>query len=105
MQAWTHAHCNRLSFQSGGRFEPGFSAAELGAAVGEALSWAEEHSSKVREIVQRATHFATHHLNKDAVDCYLMQVLLGVAGLRQGPLQLPDNVRTPNWNAYDEKNV
>ena len=86
---------------AGGRFEPGFGVAELGAAVGEALSWAEGHPSEVREIVKRATHFATHFLNRDAVDCYFMQVLHEVAGLGRGPPQLPADVRNPHWNAYD----
>ena len=56
------------------RFEPGFSAEQMGVAVEEAIGWAEQHPAEVRAIVLRATAFAKHFLNRDAVDCYLLQV-------------------------------
>lgn len=59
------------------RFEPGFTAEQMGAAVREAIDWAEQHPVEVRAIVQRATGFATRYLNRDAVDCYLLQVRQG----------------------------
>lgn len=83
------------------RFEPSYGAAELGAAVHEALGWAEGHPSKVREIVRQFSQFATRYLNRDGVDCYFLRVLRGVAALGEGPIQLPADVRSPHWNAHD----
>lgn len=85
------------------RFEAGFNTAEMSAAVEEAVSWAEGHPLKLREIVKEATQFATGMLNRDAVDCYLLQVLRGVADLDPGLLKLPNDVRDPEWNSYDHK--
>ena len=59
------------------RFEPGFTAEQMGASVKEAVDWAEQHPVEVRAIVQRATAFAQRFLNRDAVDCYLLQVVVG----------------------------
>ena len=56
------------------RFEPGFGVDQMGAAVQEAIDWAEQHPVEVRKIVQSATAFASRYLNRDATDCYLMQV-------------------------------
>ena len=56
------------------RFEPGFTAGQMGAAVKEAIDWAELHPVEVRAIVQRGTAFAKRYLNRDAIDCYLLQV-------------------------------
>ena len=46
----------------------------MGAAVREAVEWAERHPEEVSAIVQRATAFARRFLNRDAIDCYLLQV-------------------------------
>ena len=60
----------------GFRFKPGFTAEQMGAAMEEAVGWAEQHPAEVRAIVLRATAFAKRFLSRDAVDCYLLQVPL-----------------------------
>ena len=75
----------------------------MSAAVEEAITWAEEHQHKVREIVEQATQLATRILNRDGVDCYFLQVLQGVANLSATLTTLPNDARDPEWNKYDSK--
>ncbi len=57
----------------------------MGAAVREAIDWAERHPAELRAIVQRATAFAKRFLNRDAIDCYLLQVSAVLQLLPHGP--------------------
>lgn len=74
---------------------------DMGAAIDEALRWAESHPLEVKDIVHQSTQFAKHFLDNRALDCYFLQVLRKVAALAGGPLHLPDDAVIPHWDMFD----
>lgn len=64
----------------------------------QAIAWALAHPQEVADIVKNAMAFADKYLNPNAVDCYVVQLLLAVKQLMAAEVALPSNavfLKTP----------